>query len=161
MNSEKYYNTLSTGSFVPDEKQKKNLSDLKTYFIFIKKLVLDVFIGIHPHEKKSKQKISIDITLQVPDNLSKIEDDISKVVSYEKIVEEIKQIFKKGHVGLLETVSEDIAQICLKDHRVINATIEIEKLEVFSETESVGIKIFREQTKSRLFNDKKIYNLKK
>ena len=46
--------------------------------------------------KKSRQKISIDIELTAPDNFKNIKDNIKNVVSYEQIVHEIKEIFKKG-----------------------------------------------------------------
>ena len=157
----KYYNLLSSGSYVPEGKNSKNVNSEDEYKIFIKNLTLDAFIGIHPHEKKSRQKISIDIELTAPDNFKDIKDNIKNVVSYEQLVYEIKEIFKKGHVGLLETLSEQISDVCLKDDRVLDAKIEINKLEVFSETESVGIQIFRKQNKTKYTNNKKVLKLKK
>lgn len=143
MNSKfKKYHLISTGTFVPNflkEDRKNN----KTYDIIINDLRLKALVGIHEHEKNKKQKISINLILQAVDNLKLKEDDINNVVSYEHIVNDIKYLVNSGHVGLLETLAENISKLCFKDNRVINATIRIEKLEVFKETESVGIEIFR------------------
>ena len=81
---------------MPEGKNSKNVNSEDEYKIFIKNLTLDAFIGIHPHEKKSRQKISIDIELTAPDNFKNIKDNIKNVVSYEQIVHEIKEIFKEG-----------------------------------------------------------------
>lgn len=155
-----YYNILSSGSHVPENNSIKNLYDEKAYKIFIDNLIVQAFIGIHQHEKDSCQKLSINIELTVPDNLKNIKDNINNVVSYEKIVGDIKAIFKKGHIELLETLSEEIAEVCLKDKRVVDAKIRINKLEVFPETDCVGIQTFRKQKKSKLISEKKVLKLK-
>ena len=136
---------ISTGSWVPkdlDEKRKiKN-----TYKILINDLTVDTFIGIHDFEKKKKQKIAISLSLDVNDNISVIEHKIENFVSYEHIVADIKSILKKGHIDLLETLGEKIVDLCFKDERVMTIKIKLEKLEVFKETNSVGIEIFRKKS---------------
>ena len=95
--------------------------------------------------KKKKQKISISLSLDVNDNISGIEHKIENFVSYEHIVEDIKSILKKGHIDLLETLGEKIVDLCFEDERVMTITLKLEKLEVFKETSSVGIEIFRKK----------------
>lgn len=146
----KKFNAISSGSWVRTSSEYLNK---KTYTIIIKRLVLNALVGIHNYEKKKKQKISISLSLKALDNLSNCNDDIENVVSYEHIVNDIKSLIKKGHVGLLETLAEDIAKICLRDERIINAKVGIEKLEVFKETESVGVEIHRDR--KNLFTNKK------
>ena len=109
--------------------------------------------------KKKKQKISLNITLEASDNIKNTKDDINKVVSYEHIVNNIKELINSGHVGLLETLAESISEICFKDIRVLTSCIRIEKLDVFKETESVGIEIFRKKTPTG--KSGKILNIKK
>ena len=122
----------------------------KHYEVFIKDLILPALIGIHPHEKKKLQKICINVTLMVDDRCSFAKDKIKNVVSYEKIVKGIKKILRKGHVGLIETLAEDIAGMCLSDSRVYIARIRVEKLEVFKDSKSAGIEIERRSGNSIL-----------
>jgi len=140
----KNISVISTGSWVPTDLNKK--SKLKnTYKILINELTLDAFIGIHDFEKKKKQKIAISLSLDVNDNISGIEHKIENFVSYEYIVADIKSILKKGHIDLLETLGEKIVDLCFKDERVMTIKLKLEKLEVFKETRSVGIEIFRKK----------------
>ena len=140
----KNISVISTGSWVPTDLNKK--SKLKnTYKILINELTLDAFVGLHDFEKKKKQKIAISLSLDVTDNISGIEHKIENFVSYEHIVDDIKSILKKGHIDLLETLGEKIVDLCFKDERVMTIKLKLEKLEVFKETSSVGIEIFRKK----------------
>lgn len=163
MNSKfKKFKAISTGSWVPENLSKSLDKSGETYNIIIKDLKLNALIGIHPHEKNKKQKISINILIQAKDNFSNTNDDIKNVVSYENIVNDIKVLAKKGHTGLLEVLADKISLICFKDSRVINSRIKIEKLEVFKETHSVGIEIFREkENKVNSRKNQKIIKIKK
>ncbi len=146
MNSKfKNYNPISTGAWVPENLSKNNKKINNTYNIFIKDLQLKTFIGIHDFEKDKKQRILINIELEVEENFKNLGDDIEKVVSYEHIVNDIKKLVKLGHVGLLETLAEQISMICFNDERVLIAKIKIEKLDVFKESKSVGIEILRKK----------------
>ena len=140
----KNISVISTGSWVPTDLNKKRKIK-NTYKILINELTLDAFIGIHDFEKKKKQKISISLSLDVNDNISGIEHKIENFVSYEHIVADIKSILKKGHIDLLETLGEKIVDLCFKDERVMTIKLKLEKLEVFKETSSVGIEIFRKK----------------
>ena len=66
-------------------------------------------------------------------------------MSYEHIVADIKSILKSGHIDLLETLGEKIVDLCFTDERVMTIKLKLEKLEVFKETRSVGIEIFRKK----------------
>ena len=153
----KNISVISTGSWVPTDLNKKIKSE-NTYKILINQLILDAFIGIHDFEKKKKQKIAISLSLDVNDNISGIEHKIENFVSYEHIVADIKSILKKGHIDLLETLGEEIVDLCFKDERVLTIKIKLEKLEVFKETSSVGIEIFR---KKKSYNNSTKENLPK
>ena len=96
-------------------------------------------------KKKRNKKFLYHYLLDVNDNISGIEHKIENFVSYEHIVEDIKSILKKGHIDLLETLGEKIVDLCFKDERVMTIKLKLEKLEVFKETSSVGIEIFRKK----------------
>ena len=44
---------------------------------------------------------------------------------------------------MLETLGEKIFKICFNDPRIRNVKVKLEKLEVFSEADSVGIEVQR------------------
>ena len=55
----------------------------------------------------------------------------------------IRYVISSGHINLVETLADRIAQTCLEDRRVQSVKARIEKLDVFKEAESVGVEIER------------------
>jgi dihydroneopterin aldolase len=67
------------------------------------------------------------------------------VVDYERIAATVRRIVAAGHVRLVETLAERIAEACLTDKRVQVARIRVEKLDVFPDAASAGVEIERRQ----------------
>ncbi len=118
----------------------------RPYRIFVRDLVLTGLIGIHAHEQDQPQRIQFNVDLLSDDGCSSADDDIANVVSYEDIVSGIKDLLARGHVGLVETLAEEIAAMCLGDGRVREVRVRVEKLDVFDEAASVGVEIERHHT---------------
>ena len=116
---------------------------MPTYKIFVRDLELTGLIGIHPHEHDAPQRVLINIEITAQDNCSDAQDDIANVLSYEDIVNGVKEIFAQGHVGLVETLAEEIAEMALENERTLMIRVRAEKLDVFEEAKSVGIEIER------------------
>jgi dihydroneopterin aldolase len=70
-------------------------------------------------------------------------DELSRVVDYEAIVNRVRAIVAAGHVQLVETLAERLAEACLADARVAVATVRVEKLDVFADAASAGVEIER------------------
>ena len=118
--------------------------------VFLRDLVLPASIGVHPHERRGPQRIRINIDLGVLDDgarpLSRSpvgRDELSRVVDYEALANRVRAIVAIGHVRLVETLAERIAEACLEDHRVELARIRVEKLDVFADAASAGVEIER------------------
>jgi dihydroneopterin aldolase len=122
--------------------------------MFIRDLVLDATIGVHAHEHGRTQRIRINLDLAIEDEgalapvlqLSRAgvgRDDLARVVDYEQLVIGARAIVAAGHVQLVETLAERLAELCLTDHRVIAARVRVEKLDVFPDATSAGVEIER------------------
>jgi len=119
----------------------------KMYLVKIRRLLVDMFIGVHEHERHSKQRVAIDVELELDYPAEGFSKGIYKNVGcYETLVDKIKILSKEGHIVLVETFAEKIADIALNDERVISADVEVEKLDILSDCEAVGatIKKFRD-----------------
>lgn len=120
--------------------------------VFLRDLVLSASIGIYPHEHAAPQRVRINVDLGVEDDgaraLSRVpvgRDDLSRVVDYEKVAATVRGIVAAGHVRLVETLAERIAEACLADTRVHLARIRVEKLDIFADAASAGVEIERRQ----------------
>lgn len=116
--------------------------------VFLRDMVLPASIGIHLHEQSAPQRIRINVDLGVDDDsatdgLAVGLDQLGRVVDYEKVAVCVRAIAQAGHVRLVETLAERIAQSCLLDPRVRTARIRVEKLDVFPDCVSAGVEIAR------------------
>ena len=116
--------------------------------MFIRDLVVNMLIGVHRHERDGKQRVRINIDLSLVDDSGIDDDRLAGVVSYETLVHDIRRLCDSGHVNLVETLAERVADLCFDDRRVRGAVVRIEKLDVFADTASVGVEIERSNPKS-------------
>ncbi len=112
--------------------------------VFVRDLELDANIGVYHREKGCSQPVRINVDLTVEEGDVLLEDQLSNVVDYGAVVDGIKEILAGGHLNLVETLAERIAEFCLSDRRVRVARVRIEKLKVVAEAKSVGVEIERE-----------------
>ncbi len=114
------------------------------YRVFVRDLVLPCSIGIYPREKGLRRRVRVNAEIRVTSPLPSA-DDFADVVNYETIVAGIKAITEAGHINLVETLADRIATLCLADHRVSSTRVMVEKLDVWPETESVGVVVERKR----------------
>ncbi len=118
--------------------------------MFVRDLVLEASIGVYRHEQAGRQRIRINIDLAVEDDGARGRsraavgaDALSRVVDYGTIAQAARDVVSSGHVMLVETLAERIAENCLRDLRVFSARIRIEKLDIFPDAVSAGVEIER------------------
>lgn len=110
--------------------------------VFVRDLVLDCEIGVFHNEKGVTQRVRFDVELEVRAHSAHTDDDIAKVISYDTIIDGIKAILGEGHINLVETLAERIAQFCLDDPRAVQVRVRVEKLD--KEPGAVGVEIVRQ-----------------
>jgi 7,8-dihydroneopterin aldolase/epimerase/oxygenase len=124
--------------------------------VFLRDMVLQASIGVHPPEHEATQRVRINVDLGVEDDGARAvsrtavgrpvgPDELTRVVDYERIATAVRGIVAAGHVRLVETLAERIAEACLTDERVHVARIRVEKLDVFPDSTSAGVEIERRQ----------------
>ena len=118
----------------------------KIRHVFIRDMVIDCSIGIYTHEKEHEQRVRINLDLAVGEGDHLINDDIRNVISYEDMAKGVEAIIAAGHINLVETLAENIAEMCLQDKRVFSARVRVEKLDIIASAESVGVEIERFNT---------------
>ncbi|MGH1378324.1 MAG: dihydroneopterin aldolase [Alphaproteobacteria bacterium] len=111
--------------------------------VFIKDLTIEMSAGIYDFEKQAKQRVIINVTMDVACNYGKPLESINEVISYEDVVNDIKEISSAKHYDLLEELAEQIAAECLKQEKIKTVHITIEKPDIIKDTASVGIEITR------------------
>ena len=114
--------------------------------VFIRDLTLPALIGIYIHEKENPQPIRINLDLAVKANMTANKDRLADVVSYEEIADGVRKLIASGHVNLVETLAQQIADICFSHQRVQTVRVRVEKLAVFEDAVSAGVEIERHRS---------------
>jgi dihydroneopterin aldolase len=112
---------------------------------FVRDLELPAKIGVHSYEKIDSQVIRINVDMRSCDDGVALNDDLRNVICYEDVIIGITDIIAAGHINLVETLAEKIAEYCLSDHRVVSVKVRVEKPHIVAEAESVGVEIERYQ----------------
>ena len=118
-------------------------ADTSVRHMFIRDLVLEGQIGIYKHEQGKTQRVRINVDMAVRETGAARSDRLDDVVDYGVVADKIRAMVASGHVNLVETLAERIADICLSDARVEAARIRVEKLDIFADADSVGVEIER------------------
>ncbi len=111
--------------------------------VFVRDYVTDAEIGVWSHEKGKTQKVRINVDLVVEETTQHHDDQLENVVCYNDIVLGIQEIVTSGHINLVETLAERIAELSLGHHAVVSARVRVEKLEAVPQAASVGVEIDR------------------
>jgi dihydroneopterin aldolase len=118
--------------------------------VFLHDLLLSARIGVYTQEHGVTQRIRVNVDLGVRDDgaagVSRRavgRDDLARVVDYAVVAERVRSIVAAGHVQLVETLAERIAEACLSDERVELARIRVEKLDVLPDGATAGVEVER------------------
>jgi dihydroneopterin aldolase len=115
--------------------------------IFVRGLVLPVAIGVYDEEQGVTQKVSFTVEASVATDVAPKGDAIAEVPSYDDLVKAVKGVVAHGHINLVETLAERIAERCLADKRIVSVLVRVEKLE--RGPQAVGVEIVRPRTGPR------------
>lgn len=108
--------------------------------IFLKDWVIDCNIGVYAEEKGVTQKVRLSVDAYLAPDVRAARDDMDTVPSYTDIIDAVNAITAGGHINLIETFAEAIAEHCLADPRIEALRVRIEKLE---RGPVRGVEIFR------------------
>jgi dihydroneopterin aldolase len=111
--------------------------------VFVKGLKLDVSIGAYDYERNALQPVRIDLDLEVIEPASPAGDRLEDVVCYNRLTEGIKAIIAEGHIKLVETLAERIADLAIAHPMVLAVSVRIEKLKAIAEADAAGVEIMR------------------
>ena len=112
--------------------------------IFVRGLVLPVAIGVYDEEQGVTQKVSFTVEASIAAGAAPQRDALADVPSYDDLVGAVRAVVAQGHINLVETMAERIAERCLSDKRIVSVLVRVEKLE--RGPASVGVEIVRPRT---------------
>ncbi|MFV0475823.1 MAG: dihydroneopterin aldolase [Pikeienuella sp.] len=128
-------------------KQEMNagLTSGATDRIFLHDHIIEVEIGAFAEEFGRVQRLRFNVDLDIARQAETYADDLGNVVSYDLIVNGIRELAAGPRIMLLESFAERLAARLLSEARVARARVRIEKLDRVSG--SLGVEIERRRAR--------------
>ncbi|MDA9612666.1 dihydroneopterin aldolase [Paracoccaceae bacterium] len=112
-------------------KERSEASEAETVHdrISLRDHIVDVEIGAFQSERGNKQRVCFNIVVEVKPFQNKLEDDVDRILSYDKVTEAITTELSVERLNLLETLAERISDRILSEPQAIRVFVRIEKLD--------------------------------
>ncbi len=92
--------------------------------------LVEADIGAFQQERGHKQRLRFNVVVEVRPAPAPLEDDVDRILSYDKITEAIAAELAAERLNLLETLAERVAERVLAEPAAMRAFVRIEKLDV-------------------------------
>ena len=111
--------------------------------VFIKDLEVETIIGIFGWEHEVKQKVRISMEMSFDISMAGKTDKIDDALDYKKIGKSVVKLVSSSSFFLVEKMAEEIAKLVLKDKKIAELRLCVEKPGALRGSKSVGVEIFR------------------
>lgn len=120
-------------------------SSLLSQRILIRDLTLSCSIGVSDEERARRQRLRINIELAV-DYPAPTRDNINEVVDYGRLAKAVRNHCLTTTFRLLETLAEELSEVCFGFAPVSETKVRIEKLDRYADIGGIGVEIARRRS---------------
>lgn len=114
--------------------------------IRIKNLRLRTYIGFNDEEKKNRQDIVVNALIEYPARNACQTDDVANAVNYKTICKAMIAHVETNRFLLLESLTEQLLDICLKPDQVTFADVEVDKPHALRFADSVSFRLAKHKS---------------
>jgi dihydroneopterin aldolase len=112
--------------------------------IFVRGLLIQASIGVHPHEHEQTQPVIIDIELDMGAMELPKDDRLHETLDYGLVAQKAEELALEAHVQLVETLAERIADWALSaDPRVERVAVSIAKPQALLKADLAGVEVVK------------------
>jgi len=97
--------------------------------IFVRDFIVDCNVGVYAEEQGVTQRVRFTVDARLARDVFTVDDNMADVPSYADIIDFIVALARAGHINLVETFAERIAEHVLSDKRIVAVRVMLEKLE--------------------------------
>ena len=114
----------------PEERAAASASADPRDRISLRDHVVEVEIGAFQKERGHRQRVMFNVVVEVRPAPQPLDDDVDRILSYDRITESIAAELAASRLNLLETLAERVAERILAEPQAMRAFVRIEKLDV-------------------------------
>ncbi|MCH2095578.1 MAG: dihydroneopterin aldolase [Rhodobacteraceae bacterium] len=105
--------------------------------------IVDVEIGAFQSERGTTQRVCFNVVVEVRSRLEPVEDDVDRILSYDRVTDAIALELAAERLNLLETLAERVAERILLEPQALRVFVRIEKLD--RGPGALGVEIVRQR----------------
>ena len=113
----------------PTERSEASSVDTSYDRISLRDHIVEVEIGAFQAERGTTQRVCFNIVVEVRPITDPVEDDVDRILSYDRVTEAIAYELGAERLNLLETLAERIAERILLEPQAMRVFVRIEKLD--------------------------------
>jgi len=113
----------------PSERAEAMAGDTPLDRISLRDHTVEVEIGAFQAERGVTQRICFNVVVEVQPLTGPIDDDVDRILSYDRVTEAIAAELADERLNLLETLAERVAERILLEPQAMKAFVRIEKLD--------------------------------
>ncbi len=111
--------------------------------IHIRDLLVRCVVGVNDEERRDKQDVIVNITLEADLRPASERDDVRAALDYRAVKKAVVSAVEESRYFLLEALAERIASVCLESYRVREARVTVDKPGALRFARSVAVEITR------------------
>lgn len=132
----------------PEERSLASASADPRDRISLRDHLVEAEIGAFQKERGHRQRLLFNVVVEVRPAPAPLEDDVDKILSYDRITEAIASELAAERLNLLETLAERVAERILAEPQAMRAFVRVEKLDIGPY--KLGVEIVRSRAETAL-----------
>jgi dihydroneopterin aldolase len=118
--------------------------------VVLKDVAVEVQVGLHPWEQHPERPTRLLVTVEMFAHLASPSGAAERgFIDYDTVRNALKSWPSRPHTPLLETLAEELVQLCLADPRVEACRVSLMKPDIFNEAAGAGIELYRVRPQPR------------
>ena len=114
----------------PEERAAASASADPRDRISLRDHIVEADIGAFQKERGHRQRLMFNVVVEVRPVQQPLNDDVDRILSYDRIAESIASELAAERLNLLETLAERVAERILAEPQAMRAFVRVEKLDV-------------------------------
>lgn len=113
--------------------------------IILRNVQVEARVGLHPWEMHPERpaRLIVNVEMFVPLPDAAADETADTIVNYDPIRDALRTWPQRPHTRLLETLVDELADLCLAHPRVTACRVSIMKPDIFNEAEGAGLEVYR------------------
>jgi dihydroneopterin aldolase len=109
----------------------------------LREVETEAHVGLHPWERHRERPTRLLVSVEMLARRTGRADRGEGILDYDPIRDSLRGWRDRPHTDLLETLAEDLLEVCFANPRVEVATVTILKPDIFNEAAAAGVEIRR------------------